>query len=62
MPTGREHGRVSKREGAPGGQMARQHLYLSLIHILSQMVPGARVGIAHGKMTEEELNLSLIHI
>ena len=45
---------------ARGGQVYYLHNRVDNIEAcaahVSQMVPGARVGIAHGKMTEEELN------
>ena len=51
MPAGREHGRVSKREGAPGGQMARQHLYDALggAHIPAHAHRVALVGQVTGE-------------
>ena len=49
-----------KKELARGGQVYYLHNRVDNIEAcaahVSQMVPGARVGIAHGKMTEEELN------
>ena len=49
-----------KKELARGGQVYYLHNRVDNIEScaahVSQMVPGARVGIAHGKMTEEELN------
>ena len=49
-----------RRELARGGQVYYLHNRVDNIEStaahVSQMVPGARVGIAHGKMTEEELN------
>ena len=49
-----------KKELARGGQVYYLHDRVDNIEAcaahVSQMVPGARVGIAHGKMTEEELN------
>ena len=48
-----------KKELARGGQVYYLHNRVDNIEScaahVSQMVPGARVGIAHGKMTEEEL-------
>ena len=49
-----------KKELARGGQVYYLHNRVDNIEAtaarVSQMAPGARVGIAHGKMTEEELN------
>ena len=49
-----------KKELARGGQVYYLHNRVDNIEScaahVSQMVPGARIGIAHGKMTEEELN------
>ena len=49
-----------KKELARGGQVYYLHNRVDNIETtaarVSQMAPGARVGIAHGKMTEEELN------
>ena len=49
-----------RREIQRGGQVYYLHNRVDNIEStaahVSQMVPGARVGIAHGKMTEEELN------
>ena len=49
-----------KKELARGGQVYYIHNRVDNIEAcasrVSQLVPGARVGIAHGKMTEEELN------
>ena len=49
-----------KKELARGGQVYYLHNRVDNIEStaahVSQLVPGARVGIAHGKMTEEELN------
>ena len=49
-----------KKELARGGQVYYLHNRVDNIEStaahVSQMVPGARVGIAHGKMTEDELN------
>ena len=49
-----------KKELARGGQVYCLHNRVDNIEStaahVSQLVPGARVGIAHGKMTEEELN------
>ncbi len=49
-----------KKELARGGQVYYLHNRVDNIEAcaahVSQMVPGARVGIAHGKMTEDELN------
>lgn len=49
-----------KKELARGGQVYYLHNRVDNIEAtaarVSQMDPGARVGIAHGKMTEEELN------
>ena len=49
-----------KKELRRGGQVYYLHNRVDNIEScaahVSQMVPGARVGIAHGKMTEEELN------
>ena len=49
-----------RKELARGGQVYYLHNRVDNIEStaahVSQMVPGARVGIAHGKMTEEELN------
>ena len=49
-----------RRELSRGGQVYYLHNRVDNIEAcaahVSQMVPGARVGIAHGKMTEEELN------
>ena len=55
-----------KKELARGGQVYYLHNRVDNIEAcaahVSQMVPGARVGIAHGKMTEEELNLVWQHL
>ena len=49
-----------RRELSRGGQVYYLHNRVDNIEAtaahVSQMVPGARIGIAHGKMTEEELN------
>ncbi|MGN0707273.1 MAG: transcription-repair coupling factor [Faecalibacterium sp.] len=49
-----------KKELARGGQVYYLHNRVDNIEAaaahVSQLVPGARVGIAHGKMTEDELN------
>ena len=49
-----------KKELARGGQVYYLHNRVDNIEStaarIGQMVPGARVGIAHGKMTEDELN------
>ena len=49
-----------RKELARGGQVYYLHNRVDNIEStaahVSQLVPGARVGIAHGKMTEEELN------
>lgn len=49
-----------KKELARGGQVYYLHNRVDNIEAtaahVSQLAPGARVGIAHGKMTEEELN------
>ena len=49
-----------KKELARGGQVYYLHNRVDNIEScaahVSQMVPAARIGIAHGKMTEEELN------
>ena len=52
--------RAGEAYKARGGQVYYLHNRVDNIEStaahVSQMVPGARVGIAHGKMTEEELN------
>ena len=52
-----------RRELSRGGQVYYLHNRVDNIEScaahVSQMVPGARVGIAHGKMTEEELTEAL---
>ena len=56
----RDLAEAMKKELARGGQVYYLHNRVDNIEAcaahVSQMVPGARVGIAHGKMTEEELN------
>jgi len=55
-----------KKELARGGQVYYLHNRVDNIEAtaarVSQMVPGARIGIAHGKMTEEELNRVWQHL